>query len=173
MKKMLLITVIALPLLLFAKEGTKGYLGVATTELSEAMKIALDLDYGILVDKVYEDSPAEKTDIRTGDIILEIDGDKIIDYKTLKHTIAAKPNEKVKMRIYRSKKRITKDVELGTRARKKISLDMDIPDLEHLREDLKDIFTQQKKELNDQIEKLNEKMEKLKEELKELKKKIE
>jgi len=104
MKKILIIA-IAIPLLLFAKEETIGYLGVGIAELSEAMKMALDIEHGILVDKVYEESPAEKAEIKVGDIIFEIDAEKITNYETLKQVVAARPNEKVRIQIYRAKKK--------------------------------------------------------------------
>ncbi len=167
MNKILLIAAITLPLLTFAEEETMGYLGVLTTELDEAMKIAVDLDHGILVQEVVEDSPAEKGGIKTGDIILEIAGEKIVDYKTLKNAIKKKPNEKVKMVIYRSKKPMTKSVELGEKKATKIEIDMDIPELY----ELKGMFDIGKKELKAELEKLKVEMEKLKEELKELKEK--
>ncbi len=170
--KRILIIAIAVPLLLFAKEETIGYLGVGIANLSEAMKIALDIEYGILVDKVYEQSPAEKADIKTGDIIMEIDGKKIYDYKDLKQTVASKPNEKIKMLIYRSRKKMTKNVELGEKETKKIKIDVpdievDIPDIG----ELKKMIIIDKEKLNEELEALKEELEQLKLDLKELKEK--
>lgn len=167
MRKILLIAAIAVPLLMFAEEKTVGYLGVSTENLSEAMKIALDLDYGLLVKKVHEDSPAEKADIKTGDIILEIDGDEITDYKTLKNLVEARPNDKVKIRMYRSNKSITKDIELGERTRTTASIDFDIPDFKSLKE----LWGQGSKELKEELEKLKEEVKQLREDLEDLKKK--
>ena len=93
MKKAFILAVIALPLIMFAEEQTIGYLGVSGSDLSEEIKIALDLEYGVLVKKVSEDSPADKSDIKVGDIILELDGDKVIDFSTLKDLIKAKPKK--------------------------------------------------------------------------------
>jgi len=168
MKKMLLIAIIALPLLVFAEKEPVGYLGVSTSELDEAMKTALDLEHGVLVEKVYEDSPAEKADIKIGDVILEIDEDKITDYKTLKNIVKDKPNNKVKMKIYRSKKSITKNVVLGERTKTRISFDIDIPDME----ELKELLCKGSEELKEQMAKLKQEMEKLKEDIKNLKKQI-
>lgn len=165
---MLLIAIIALPLLVFAENEPVGYLGVSTSELDEAMKTALDLEYGVLVEKVYEDSPAEKADIKIGDVILEIDEDKITDYKTLKNIVKDKPNNKVKMKIYRSKKSITKNIVLGERTKTRISFDIDIPDME----ELKELLCKGSEELKEQMAKLKQEMEKLKKDIEELKKHI-
>ncbi len=168
--KKTLIFALAIPLLLFAKEENMGYLGVGVTELSEAMKTAIDIEHGILVDKVYEESPAEKADIKMGDIIMEIDGSKIHNYKDLKHAIRSKPNEKVKLHIYRSKKTITKDVELGEKEEKKLKIcmpdiEMDMPDVE----EIKKLIIVDKEKLTEELEKLKGELEKLKLDLKELK----
>ena len=169
MKKILIIA-IAIPLLLFAKEETIGYLGVGIAELSEAMKMALDIEHGILVDKVYEESPAEKAEIKVGDIIFEIDAEKITNYETLKQAVAARPNEKVRIQIYRAKKKITKNVELGEKEEKKIKIsvpdiEVDIPDIEGL----KKMIIIDKEKLNEELERLKEELEQLKLDLKELK----
>ena len=172
MKKMLIVA-LAIPLLLFAKGEAMGYLGVGVTELSEAMKTAIDIEHGILVDKVYEESPAEKADIKMGDIIMEIDGAKIHDYKDLKHTVRSKPNEKVKLHIYRSKKMITKNVELGEKEEKKMKMrmpdiEMDMPDVE----EMKKMVIINKEKLTKELEKLKEELERLKLDLEELKDKF-
>ncbi len=172
MKKILIAT-LAIPLLFFAKGEAMGYLGVGVTELSEAMKTAVDIEHGILVDKVYEESPAEKADIKIGDIIMEIDGAKIHDYKDLKNAIKSKPNEKVKLHIYRSKKMITKNVELGEKEMTKMKMrmpdiEMDMPDVE----EMKKMITIDKEKLTKEMEKLKEELEKLKLDLEELKAKF-
>ncbi len=169
MKRMLLIA-LTIPLLLLAKEEMIGYLGVGIVELNEAMMTALDIEYGILVDKVYEESPAEKADIRVGDIIFEIDAEKIADYETLKKAVRARPNEKIKMQIYRAKKKITKNVVLGEKEEKKIKVDMpdievNIPDIE----ELKKMIIVDKEKLNEELKSLKEELEQLKLDLKELK----
>jgi len=80
MLKTLFVIMLAVPLLLWADETTVGYLGVHLDNLSDAMKKALDLDYGVLVEKVVEESPAEKGGIEVGDVILKIDDNDIKDY---------------------------------------------------------------------------------------------
>ncbi len=168
MKRMLLIAIIALPLLVFAEKESVGYFGVSTTELNEAMKTALDLEYGVIVEKVHKDSPAEKADIKIGDVILEIDEDKITDYNILKNIVKAKPNNKVKIKIYRSKKSITKNVVLGEKTRTRITFDIDILDME----ELKELLCKGSQELKEQMAKLKQEMEKLKKDIENLKKQI-
>jgi C-terminal processing protease CtpA/Prc len=168
MKRLLIIAACALPLLTFAAEETIGYLGVSASELTEAVQIALDLDHGVIVNKVYKGSPADEAEIKTGDIILEIDGDKIVDHGTLRKLVKAKPNKNVKIKLQRAKKMLTKKVKLAEKKKSSLSLQMDIPDIGELKEFLGRGST----ELKEELEKLKEEMKKLRDDLEELKQKI-
>ena len=168
MKKILLLAAIAIPLLVFAKEETVGYLGVTTEALSQAMITALDVEHGVLIKEVVEKSPAEKAGLEKGDVILEVDGEKIVDYATLKGLVAAKPDKKVKILINRSGKEYTKEAKLGARAKPKFSIQMELPDFE----EIKEFMSQGTNELKLELEHLKEELEILKKELEELKNKI-
>lgn len=168
MKKILLLAAIAIPLLVFAEEETSGYLGVTTEALSQAMITALDVEHGVLIKEVVEKSPAEKAGLEKGDVILEVDGEKIVDYATLKGLVAAKPDKKVKILINRSGKEYTKEAKLGARAKPKFSIQMELPDFE----EIKEFMSQGTNELKLELEHLKEELEILKKELEELKNKI-
>lgn len=166
MWRTLFVILLTLPLLMGAEKTTVGYLGVHLDNLSDAMKKALDLDHGVLVDKVVEDSPAEKGGIEAGDVILKINEDDIEDYGDLKAVVRDRPNERVTMRIHRSGKAITKDIELGEKEQKKIKLDIDIPDIE----ELENVLVIKKGELEEELEQLKEELDELKVELEQIKK---
>ncbi len=168
MRKILLVAALILPLVAFAAEEMVGYLGVTTKNLSEAMEIALGVEHGVLVERVSEDSPADKADIKVGDIILEIDGNKIHNYGVLRDIIHENPNKKVDMVLYRQKKKTTKKVVLGEREKTKFRFGLDIPELE----ELKDVWVHRKGEIKEQIEKLKEQIEELQKELEEIKENI-
>jgi membrane-associated protease RseP (regulator of RpoE activity) len=168
MKKILLLAALTFPLVAFAAEEMVGYLGVTTKNLSEAMEIALGVEHGVLVEKVSEDSPAGKADIKVGDIILEIDGKKIHNYGDLKDIIHENPNKKVDVVLYRQKKKTTKKVELGEREKTKFAFELDIPELQ----ELKDVWVHREGKIKEQIEKLKEQIEELRKELEEIKENI-
>jgi len=162
MKKILLLTAIAIPLLVFAEEETIGYLGVTTEALSQAMKTALDVEHGVLIKEVAEKSPAEKAGLEKGDVILEVDGAKIVDYATLKGLVTAKPDEQVKILINRSGKEYTKKTKLGVRAKPKFSIQMELPDFD----EIKELMNRGSEELKLELEHLKEELEMLIKELK-------
>ena len=89
----------------------KAFLGVRYSLLTEAAEQEYDLpvDYGILVVKassgepaVIPDSPADKADLREGDIILEFNNEKItIDNSLVKIILKYDPGDTIKLKILR------------------------------------------------------------------------
>ena len=62
----------------------RGWLGVVARDLSPALRRELDLPLrGVVVTGVIERGPAERAGIRAGDVITEVDEQKIIDSRTL------------------------------------------------------------------------------------------
>jgi S1-C subfamily serine protease len=110
-----------------------AYMGVASQALYPqlARKLGLATTYGGLLSEVVPGGPAEKAGLeggdeklrfqaaqyRTGgDVILEIDGQKIVEENDLARVIAAhKPGEKVTLTILHDNKREKVDLTLGAR----------------------------------------------------------
>ncbi len=88
----------------------RPYLGVRYVQINKALKEnnKLDMDYGVLVLRgekmedlaVIPGSPADKAGIMENDIILEIDGEKLEEGKSLVKIIASKkPGDTVKLKL--------------------------------------------------------------------------
>ena len=97
-------------------ETKRGWLGVriqdVTKEIAEVEK--LDKPRGALVASVAQDSPSDKAGVKAGDIILEFNGEKIQEMKELPIIVArTEVGKKVKVKIWRNKKEITKTITLG------------------------------------------------------------
>lgn len=101
----------------FMRFGDKGgFLGVETTELSDQLKKYFEVDHGVLIESVMEDSPAEKAGLKAGDVITEISGKKIEDYGDLIRTVNYyDPGETVEIKYSRKGKASSVKVELGER----------------------------------------------------------
>ena len=97
-------------------ETKRGWLGVriqtVSKEIADVEK--LDRPRGALVASVADGSPSDKAGIKAGDIILEFD-DKLIDEMTELPKIVAETEvgKKVKVKVWRNKREITKDIVLG------------------------------------------------------------
>ena len=97
-------------------ETKRGWLGVriqdVTKEIAEVEK--LDEPRGALVASVAQNSPSDEAGVKAGDIILEFNGERIQQMKELPIIVArTEVGKKVKVKIWRNKKEITKIITLG------------------------------------------------------------
>ena len=102
------------------KEGrvARGYLGVYLGEISKKITESLNYKYnkGAYIIEVEKGSPADKAELLGGDIITEVDNEKVEDVEHLQYLIASrKPGEKVKITIWRNGKERAVNVVLGER----------------------------------------------------------
>ncbi len=97
-------------------ETRRGWLGVRIQEVTKEIAEAVELKKpkGALVASVGEKSPADKAGIKAGDIILEFDGKNIDTMRTLPKVVAnTKVGKNVKIKIWRDKNLINKNLKLG------------------------------------------------------------
>ena len=110
---------VLVPILAYAAgdstEVKRGWLGVYTDELSKPMLVALDIDHGVLVTDVAEESPAAKAGIEAGDVITSLDGQSTSDGSALRWAVRDRPDKKVVVDVHRRGKDKKLDVTLGTR----------------------------------------------------------
>ncbi len=97
-------------------ETKRGWLGVriqtVTKDIADVEK--LDEPRGALVASVADNSPSDKGGIKAGDIILEFDGKKINEMSELPKIVAeTEVGKKVKLKVWRNKREITKEIILG------------------------------------------------------------
>ena len=81
----------------------RGFLGVSIQDINRDLADSLGLDktLGALVTQPTDDGPAAKAGIKSGDVIVEVDGDPISNALDLSRTIAAKgPNAKVDLKVW-------------------------------------------------------------------------
>lgn len=94
----------------------RGWLGVVIQKVTPeiAKGFGLKESEGALVGDVMENSPAEKADLKRGDIIISFDGKKIKDMDTLPKIVGSTEiGKKVKIVIIRDGKTIEKDIVVG------------------------------------------------------------
>ena len=97
-------------------ETKRGWLGVRIQDVTKEIAEIENLDEprGALVASVASGSPSEKAGVKAGDIILEFNGERIQEMKELPIIVArTEVGKKVKVKIWRSKKEITKTITLG------------------------------------------------------------
>ena len=97
-------------------ETKRGWLGVRIQDVTKEIAEIENLDEprGALVASVAPNSPSEKAGVKSGDIILEFNGERIQEMKELPIIVArTEVGKKVKVKIWRNKKEITKNITLG------------------------------------------------------------
>ena len=163
----------------------RGYLGIYPEDLDEEIMEEYDIDRGVWVSEVVEESPAEDAGLLEDDIILEFGGKELKDVRELRWLILnAKPKEKVRIKILRDDKRRELTAVLG-KAKPQYGYfwkkgfdfkipqsDFSMPPIEILevgkwserREEAYNQLKQELKKLNREMERLSREMERLKQE---------
>lgn len=100
---------------------TRPYLGVQLVDLTNTfalqyyynIRISSDVEFGAVLSMVEEGQPASKAGLQVGDVIIEIDGEKVEDvshfkYKLYKHKVG----DKIIVKYYRENKLLETSIEL-------------------------------------------------------------
>ncbi|MCP5111290.1 MAG: PDZ domain-containing protein, partial [bacterium] len=94
----------------------RGWLGVQIQAVNEdiAAGFGLDEEHGALVVEVVPGSPAERAGIRSGDVIVGVEGQEVERLKDLTRMVAdVRPGEEVEIEVWREGARRKLDVEIG------------------------------------------------------------
>lgn len=101
-------------------EVDRGWLGVVIQQLTPPLREALDIDddlEGVLVSDVQPGSPAEEHGIERGDLIVEVDGDRVRTPQELRNRIGLRsPGNTVQLSYIRNAESETAEVVLGSLA---------------------------------------------------------
>ncbi|TYB31184.1 MAG: DegQ family serine endoprotease [Candidatus Mcinerneyibacterium aminivorans] len=94
----------------------RAYLGIMGQSIDNQTQEALDLDvnYGVIVREVDKGSPADKGNLKVGDIILRVNNKKVENMNTLAREIGlSEPGAKVELTVLRDDKKIKLDITLA------------------------------------------------------------
>lgn len=94
----------------------RGWLGIEIREVDEviAKQFSLPKKEGVLVNRVMEDSAAEKGGMKRGDVIIKIGDHKVEGARDLQKVVTkTKPGKKVKVVVIREKKEVSLTIKLG------------------------------------------------------------
>ena len=98
---------------------TRGWIGVEPQHLSKELAESLNLPVntsGVLISAVLEGGPADKAGMKPGDVLLEVNGQKVSDVVTLLNRIAqTSPGDEAKINLFRKGKEMSLKVQVGKR----------------------------------------------------------
>ncbi len=98
----------------FGGGGDHGFLGIQLEDVNEQLAEYFDVDGGVLVTEVVEDSPAAEAGLKAGDVIVKLDGDTIEDGSALREWMSeTEAEQKVEVEVSRKGDRKRFDVTLG------------------------------------------------------------
>ncbi len=101
---------------------TRGWVGIAVQELTPELAESFKLKdtQGVLIAEVVRGSPADKSGIKAGDILVSIDGKPLADSTTMLETISALPPGKVALlKLMRNQSELAVQVKVGKRPKPK------------------------------------------------------
>jgi serine protease DegQ len=96
----------------------RGWVGIEAQDITPQLAESFRLSHtrGSLIAGVLRNSPAEKAGLKPGDILLQINGNKVTDSSTMLNLIAnLKPDEKATLRIARDQRELDIVVTIGKR----------------------------------------------------------
>ena len=92
----------------------RGWLGVYIEDISPDLAQKFGIKEGVLITKVMPDSPAEKAGLKSGDIIVEYNGEKVKNVTDLQlKVINTPPGEVVPVKVIRDGKEVVIKVKIG------------------------------------------------------------
>jgi serine protease Do len=81
---------------------SRGYLGIGVRELDAAALKRLKIDGGVMISKVYDNTPAAKSKLKEGDVIVSIGGAAVKDAASLPQVVAKLPlNQSTELQYFR------------------------------------------------------------------------
>jgi serine protease DegQ len=97
---------------------TRGWVGIEAQDITPQLAESFKLSHtrGSLIAGVLPNSPAERAGLKPGDILLEINGNRVADSSTMLNLIAGlQPNEKATLKIARNQRELNVEVTIGKR----------------------------------------------------------
>ena len=103
---------------------TRGWIGVEPQNLSKELAESLNLPVntsGVLISGVLEGGPADKAGMKPGDVLTQVNGQKVSDVVTLLNRIAqTSPGDEAKINLLRKGKEMSLKVRVGKRPKSKM-----------------------------------------------------
>ena len=92
----------------------RGWLGVVIQDITPEMAESLGAKEGVIIAQIMPGSPADKAGLRIGDIVIEIDGQKISEVRDLQFRIMrTQPGREISLKVLRDGKEVNIRAKVG------------------------------------------------------------
>jgi len=158
----------------FSSYGSNGYLGVSGSSMTDQLAEYFGVRYGVLIEEVEEDSPAEHAGLKAGDVITQVDDEQIDSPSDLVEIIGDhEDGDEVVVTVMRdrSEQKFTATLEEGSHFGRLHGLDPLIFNVPTPSTPTRFYFDAQN-DFQDEMEELQEELEQLKDELEVIREKL-
>lgn len=92
----------------------RGWLGVVIQDVTPDMAESVGVREGVIISQIMQGSPAEKGGLRVGDIVVELDGQKVSEVRDLQFRIMrTEPGKEVNLKVVREGKEVSLRIRVG------------------------------------------------------------
>ncbi len=93
---------------------TRGWLGIVIQDITPDMVESLGVKEGVIIAQIMRGSPADKGGLKVGDIVIEVDGQKVSEVRELQFNIMrTEPGKDISMKVVREGKEISLKIRVG------------------------------------------------------------
>ncbi|RME09221.1 MAG: Do family serine endopeptidase [Aquificota bacterium] len=86
----------------------RGWLGVVIQDITPEMAESLGVREGVIIAQIMPGSPAEKGGLRVGDVVVEVDGQKVSEVRELQFKIMrTEPGKEINLKVIREGKEVS------------------------------------------------------------------
>lgn len=114
-------------------DDDRAWLGVQIKDLTRKLRQELDTKarYGVVIDEVVDNSPADEAGLEPGDVILKIDDKNVRKVSDLTNYLSRmSPEDEIELQVMRGNERVNITVILGSRAKKNVWFSGKIPNIQ-------------------------------------------
>ncbi len=93
---------------------TRGWLGVVIQDITPDMAESLGIAEGVIIAQIMPGSPADKGGLRVGDVVVEVDGQRVSEVRELQFKIMrTEPGKEINLKVIREGKEISLRIKVG------------------------------------------------------------
>jgi len=93
---------------------TRGWLGIVIQDITPEMAESLGVKEGVIIAQIMPGSPADKGGLKVGDVVVEVDGQKVSEVRELQFKIMrTEPGKEIDLKVIREGKEVSLKIKVG------------------------------------------------------------
>ncbi len=105
----------------------RGWLGIVIQDITPEMAESLGVKEGVIIAQIMPGSPADKGGLKVGDVVVEVDGQKVSEVRELQFKIMrTEPGKEINLKVIREGKELNLKVKVGEMPEDRASAEEDL-----------------------------------------------